>query len=408
MRRRPLRLSRADELAPLRGIARLGCRRALAVLHHAELLEPHPPHRLPQRRRPARAVHRHHLSVAIPRRPDRRARPEPAGAGRDHRRRDRRLGDRRNRFLDHHRSRQAARICIRAKATARPKTRSTASISRSIRSASRRCCGGWFRRPRRARASTIAMACCWSTAAICSAAATCCASICRRRTRKSPACSSAPSSRCGRWLGRGDLPLYHELGADERQGLSRSGAGLERPECQHGAHQRSRRCHRLGRGAGAALPRRARRAHAVDAGRRHRRHGRGRTARHLKVFLVAAARDGRAVDPARRHHRRAGAAACRRCRKRAPPHPLARRNPRFHPPPRRDRALVRHAARHDQRALQPDRGDRKLRRRRGARTEESAHLAALGGGDAAGGEDRGEPRRGCSPSSSTTCSGSIG
>ena len=57
----------------------------------------------------------------------------------------------------------------------------------------------------------------------------------------------------------------------------------------------------------------------------------------LKVFLVATARDGGAVDPAGRHHRRAGAAACGCCRKRAPPHPLARRNSRFHPPARRDR-----------------------------------------------------------------------
>ena len=37
--------------------------------------------------------------------------------------------------------------------------RSPASISRSIRSASRRCCGAWSRRPTRARASTTATAC---------------------------------------------------------------------------------------------------------------------------------------------------------------------------------------------------------------------------------------------------------
>ena len=54
------------------------------------------------------------------------------------------------------------------------------------------------------------------------------------------------------------------------------------------------------------------------------------------------------------------------------------------------------AARHDQRALYPHRGDRKLRRRRGARIAQSAHLAALGGGNAAAGQDRRKPRAGCS------------
>ena len=68
----------------------------------AKLLEPHAPHRVPQYRRPARPGHRHSLPLAIPRRPDRRARAEPAGAGRDHRRRYRGLGHRRAR---HHRHR---------------------------------------------------------------------------------------------------------------------------------------------------------------------------------------------------------------------------------------------------------------------------------------------------------------
>ena len=83
-----------------------------------------------------------------------------------------------------------------------------------------------------------------------------------------------------RWLGRGDLPLYRELGADNGKGYSEVAQALERPGRQHGAHQRSRRRHRFGRGAGAALPRRARRADALDPRRRYRRHGGGRAARH--------------------------------------------------------------------------------------------------------------------------------
>jgi DNA-binding winged helix-turn-helix (wHTH) protein len=74
----------------------------------ARALEPDAAHRLPQRRRPARARGRHPLPVAVPRRPDRRAGAEPARPGRDHRRRDRRLRHRRDR-RHHHRSRPAAR-----------------------------------------------------------------------------------------------------------------------------------------------------------------------------------------------------------------------------------------------------------------------------------------------------------
>ena len=129
----------------------------------------------------------------------------------------------------------------------------------------------------------------------------------------------------------------------------------------------------------------------------------GRAACHRQGLPDRGRRHGGAVDPARRHHRRPGAAARRRRRAGAPAHPLARRDSRFHRPPRRDRPSVRHAARHDRRALQPHRGDRELRRRRRARTEEPAHLAALGGRDAAARQDARKAGRGCSPSSSTTC-----
>ena len=104
-------------------------------------------------------VDRHPLSLAVPRRPDRRARAEPAGAGRDHRRRDRRARrpsrptpitidpDRLLELQPGESYGPSRRRAIRHR------------ISRSIRSASRRCCGGWSRRPRRARASTTATAC---------------------------------------------------------------------------------------------------------------------------------------------------------------------------------------------------------------------------------------------------------
>ena len=70
-----------------------------------------------------------------------------------------------------------------------------------------------------------------------------------------------------KWLARGDLPLYQRTRSRQRQGLSGSRAGARRTEGERRAHQRARRGHRLGRRAGAAFPRRARRAAAVDAGR---------------------------------------------------------------------------------------------------------------------------------------------
>ena len=69
--------------------------------------------------------------------------------------------------------------------------------------------------------------------------------------------------------------------------------------------------------------------------------------------------------------------------------------PDFTEAARRDRRPVGRAARHDRCAVSPDRGDRELRRRRRARAEESADLAALGGGDACRSPRRRTARRGC-------------
>ena len=199
----------------------------LAVLRRAKLLQPHPPHRLPQPRRPGRAGRRHALSLAVPRRPDRRARAEPAGAGRDHRRRHRRLGDGRNR-RHHHRSRAAAGIAGRrelravrrrairhripdqsgagragaapagladqdARAHLRPRRRADPRQPQSLR-------------PRR-------------RAALRPAAAG------RREARHHRARLHRASAR---WLGRGDLPLYKRARPRERQGLSGGRAGAQR------------------------------------------------------------------------------------------------------------------------------------------------------------------------------------
>ena len=74
-----------------------------------------------------RAGDRHSLSVAVPRRPDRRPHPEPDGAGRDHRQRGRRVGDDRSRRR-HHRSASGCSSCSSARPTIRRTTGSRARI----------------------------------------------------------------------------------------------------------------------------------------------------------------------------------------------------------------------------------------------------------------------------------------
>ncbi len=153
------------------------------------------------------------------------------------------------------------------------------------------------------------------------------------------------------WLGRGDLPLYHELGPDNGKGYSEVAQALD------GEDASMVRINDRGDViVSVAVP--VQRFRAVRGALMLSTQGadiddmvEAERLAILKVFLVAAARDDRAVDPARRHHRRAGAPPRRRRRKRAPAHPLARRDSGFHQAARRDRPPVRHAARHDQRAL---------------------------------------------------------
>ena len=87
---------------------------------------------------------------------------------------------------------------------------------------------------------------------------------------------------------------------------------------------------------------------------------------------------------------------------------IAPADPRLHQPLRRDRPSLGRAARHDPGALQPHRRDRELRRRRRARTQESADLAAQRGGDPAAGEIRPVARSSARRSCSTTCAASTG
>ena len=90
------------------------------------------------------------------------------------------------------------------------------------------------------------------------------------------------------WLNRGDLPLYREFGPEGGRGYREVSQSLDGQK-QHGARHRARRGHRLGRRAGAAFPRRAWRADADDAGRRHRPDVTAERLAILKVGGVAAA-----------------------------------------------------------------------------------------------------------------------
>jgi two-component system sensor histidine kinase ChvG len=82
--------------------------------------------------------------------------------------------------------------------------------------------------------------------------------------------------------------------------------------------------------------------------------------------------------------------------------------PDFSRPPGRDRQPLGRAPRHDQRALRPHRCHRELRRRRLARAEESADLAAQRGRDPAARPQTRPIASACSRSSCTTCTASTG
>ena len=258
---------------------RLGAAR-LAILHYAELLEPHAAHRLPQRRGTAGAFHRHQLPVRIPRRPDRRARPEPFGSGTKS---------------------SPARSPLRR--PSRPIPRSP-SIPTNCSS----CMPGESYGPseealygidfpinpervapvlRRLVSPTKTRARIYDRDGVLLVDSR---NLFGRgdvlRFDLPPPNAEKPGLFERAFIGLRALARARRSSAlsrarrPERPRLSGSGAGLERPEFQHGAHQRAWRCHRLSGRPGAALPRGTRRAHALDPRRRHRRHGRSRAACH--------------------------------------------------------------------------------------------------------------------------------
>ena len=242
---------------------------------------------------------RHSLPVAIPRRPDRRAGREPRGAGRDHRRRHRRFRHRRQ--LRHlHRPRPAARTAagreLRRRRRHRPRIldqsgarRAGAAppdladqdarphlrpqrLSASLDSRNLYIPGEVVRLdlppPNEKKPNVFKRD--WNAFRSGSATATC----------RSIASSAPTPARTIPEVARG---------------------ARRRQERLHGARRRSRPGHRLGGGAGAALPRGARRAAAVDARRRHQPGGRGGAAADRQAVRHPAGRHGGAVDPARPH-----------------------------------------------------------------------------------------------------------
>ena len=167
------------------------------------------------------------------------------------------------------------------------------------------------------------------------------------------------------WLNRGDLPLYRELGPENGKGYQEVAQALD-------GVRRAAWCAINDRGeviVSVAVP--VQRFRAVHGALMLSTQGddidQMVTAERLAILKVGGVASAVMIVLSlllAEHDRRPGAAARRRRRARPPPHPDPRRDSRFHPPPRRDRPSVRRAARHDECALQPHRGDRDVRRRR--------------------------------------------
>ena len=373
------------------------------------LLEPHAPHRRPQSRGAGRPRLRHPLSQPVPRRPDRRAGREPPDPGRDHRRGDRRIGDRRRPT----RSPSIPTSC----STSRPgralspadggfdslefpinpervapilrrlisPTRTRARIYDRDGIADRRFAPSLFARPDPPLRPAAA------------------------GTGGAVAASSGRGGRSITGCRARDLPIYQELGGANGKGYPEVGAALAGVVELDRARHRPGRADRLGRRADPALSRRPRRAAAVDrraatstrssmpSGWRSSASSWSPAAVTVLLSILLA---GTIAAPLRRL-----AEAADRVRRGVKSRPA---DPRLQQPPRRDRPSVAGAPRHDQRALQPHRGDRELRRRRRARAEEPADLAAQRRRDAAARQDAGGQGPADRRSSSTTSAGSTG
>ena len=284
-------------------------RRAGSLFVRVSVFEPHPPHHLSQRHRPARARHRHSLSLPVPRRPDRRARPEPAGAGRDHRRRHRGLRDGGDRH-HHHRSRAAARPAgrrelralgrgaVRARIPDQSGARRAGAAPAGLADQYARAHLRPRRRPHPRQPQPVS---------------TCCASICRRR-RRSRATSSAPMSRSA--PGSAAARCRSIASSDRR--TARATARWR--NALQGFKSSMVRINERGEViVSVAVP--VQRFRAVRGALMLSTQGAdidnmvgSRAARDLQGVPDRLRRDGGAVVPARGHHRRAGAAARRKRR----------------------------------------------------------------------------------------------
>ena len=153
------------------------------------------------------------------------------------------------------------------------------------------------------------------------------------------------------WLGRGDLPAYHDLGGDNGKGYPEVSKSLNGQKASMVRINERGEVIVLGRGADPALPHRARRAAAIHPRRRDRRDGRGGTAVDPQGVPDCGRRAGAALGAARRHHRGPGAPPRRRRRPGAAAPQGPGRDSRFHHAARRDRPSLRQSARDDRRAL---------------------------------------------------------
>ena len=252
---------------------------------------------------------RHSLSLAVPRRPDRRAHPEPAGAGRDHRRRDRRL---RRRSIPTAATIDPDRLLeLQPGESYGPSEDGVVGLEfpinpERVAPVLRRLVSPTNTRARiydRDGMLILDSRALRRRAALRPAAA---------RARRSRATSSARWIALRRWLARGDLPLYRELGAGNGKGYAEVAHALT------GLKSSMVRINERGEViVSVAVP--VQRFRAVRGALMLSTQGAdiddmvdGRAAGDLQGVPGRGRRDGRAVVPARRHHRRPGAPARRR------------------------------------------------------------------------------------------------
>ena len=180
-------------------------------------------------------------------------------------------------------------------------------------------------------------------------------SNCRRRSTDKPGISRRRWNAIRTWLDRGDLPHYREFGPERARATPKSPRADRRAASWCASTSAAKSSSRSRCRCSASAPWSARcccrRRPAISTRWSPRSAGDPATSLIAAAVKIALSLllAGTIAGPVRRLP--TAPSGCRRIR-------TARRNPRFHPPPRRDRPSFRRAARHDQRALQPHRGDR--------------------------------------------------